>query len=142
MKYENPDPKQITINERGRQMRMTVFQDEPVKFDLNDLNALKAALKKESDYINKRQEERKETYIHKVDHANFYKNIAKELYRMKQYDIAIDCYYNVVKFSNAAKECTSHEVCPDQVELFELEILSRLNIALCDINLKFYERAM
>tara|TARA_B110000285_G_C14981853_1_gene541802 strand:- start:708 stop:998 length:291 start_codon:yes stop_codon:yes gene_type:complete len=33
-------------------------------------------------------------------------------------------------------------VCPGQPELQELEILSRLNIALCDINLKFYERSL
>jgi tetratricopeptide (TPR) repeat protein len=68
--------------------------------------------------------------------------VATELYRLKQYDLAIDCYYNVVNNSNTCKTCTTHEVCPYQEELLELEILSRLNIALCDINLKFYERAM
>ena len=97
-------------------------------------------LKEQEEWLKKRNDS---NGMHsKIDQANLCKNVAKELYRLKQYDLAIDCYYNVINFSNMCNNCSKHKVCPDQPELLELEILSRLNISLCDINLKFYERAM
>ena len=99
------------INERGRVLKVNTQQEPLTKFDVPSLKSLQKVLKEQEEWLNKKKDSN--NMINKTDQANLCKNVAKELYRLKQYDLAIDCYYNVINFSNMCKQCKNHEVCPD-----------------------------
>ena len=61
------------------------------------------------------------------------KETAKYYFQQGKYDIAIDHYLSI-PFGSTLQ--------PENLELQELATIARLNIALCDLNLKFFDRAI